>query len=557
MLKRNFAKIPDDPELAKDLPLVGALSIRELRNTSGDIELPPIVCEACGVVLVDHASLNKEEGRWEYTCEFCGHANVVPENVMNVYLNPPDSPGAVVSPGGTDYSYVIARPGTGDETKTKLADMHGTPGEGMVACIDISGSMSGGKIKAVKHALVETIRDIKVNQPKTYFSLVTFHTDLEIYATPASSAVIPDGDVMHSEDLLDEQVTEITTEHAPKGLGEFGDKWIALVEKLRDKNMTALGPALVASMTIARNLRLTSTKIILLTDGLANVGVGRIEGSSSKRAEEFYDRLAKKCLGGSIIVDVIGVQDSNGGNQVALNVIGRLSDVTGGEMFFITAQDIDQAFGSITSRQYAARDAVLRVYTPPEIELDDISGVWLGDERPKKGEPIKLGALDENRELYLNFKAKGKPSAKKVPIQVQMEYMDENNEKRLRVVKQEVEVGSAEDFKVGYDPTLASNMVLQEASKAYSSNDLMGAKQRVKKMKEALSQVQVAEEQASMYSEAIELLEDEEEEWDMAEQEMDREHVADKGSFRAARAQKMYRMDIDSRKKRLEAKKKK
>ncbi|MHA1733135.1 MAG: VWA domain-containing protein [Promethearchaeota archaeon] len=555
MFKRSFGKIIADGKVVENLPLVGALSLGKLEAPVDEVAAPPITCKNCGCVLLDKSKLEKKAGgkAYEYTCEFCMTKNIVPEELVTTYTEalPSEMPDEKMSCHELSILLEAIR-------KDKEPEIAATKeaGDLFVATIDISGSMSGGKIEAVKHSLVQTIRDLKVNKPKTKFALVTFESDVVVYSTPKVTETIPDGDVMHGKELLADRVLEMLEKQAPKSLGEFGDQWVAIVQGLRDKNMTALGPAMWASYNLAREVAPGGSKVTLLTDGLANVGMGRIESTPEKKSRAFYEELGRACLEDGIIVDVIGVQDEGGGNQVALNVVGVLSDITGGDMFFITALDIESAFGSIRSRQYVARDTVMRVYTPPEVVLAGISGVYLSGDVPKKaGAPIHLGALDAGREVYLEFKPKGKMKRKgRVPVQIQMEYRDQEGAKRVRVIRQEVEVTDDEaQFKEDYDANVTGNLVLQKASQSYSKSDLMGARGIVGKFKAAFKKMAESGETVEGLGEAIEMFEDEEEEWDNLEKEA--ETLLDQASFRAAKAQSMYRMNVDDRKKRLRAKK--
>lgn len=60
--------------------------------------------------------------------------------------------------------------------------------------------------------------------------------------------------------------------------------------RLHSGSMTALGPALVISIYLAS--KVVGSKVVLCTDGCANVGVGDLERNSSE-ASEFYERLGE------------------------------------------------------------------------------------------------------------------------------------------------------------------------------------------------------------------------------------------------------------------------
>jgi len=51
---------------------------------------------------------------------------------------------------------------------------------------------------------------------------------------------------------------------------------------------TALGPALVSSLEMAKKGKVGSM-IVICTDGLANLGIGNLEGDKDK---QFYTRIA-------------------------------------------------------------------------------------------------------------------------------------------------------------------------------------------------------------------------------------------------------------------------
>jgi len=60
---------------------------------------------------------------------------------------------------------------------------------------------------------------------------------------------------------------------------------------LNSNDTTALGPALVISVFLAS--KVVGSKVVLCTDGCANVGVGKVESRSSSEASEFYSRLGE------------------------------------------------------------------------------------------------------------------------------------------------------------------------------------------------------------------------------------------------------------------------
>ena len=557
MFKRSFGSLPKEKEVTKDLPLVGSLSFKDFFADKTDVEVTPITCKNCGVVLMDFSVINFKGTTGKYVCEFCGTVNEVSREEINTVVEQvPSSEGREPEEyGAIDLCFILEairkEKGPTEEKKPFEGDL-------LIAAIDISGSMAGGKIEAVRKALVENIRDFKMNSPDQAFVLVTFESNLQLFLRPDKMLQIPDGDVMHSEKLLENQVTDFTKKLKPISIGEIGDKWIKIVQGLQSADMTALGPATFVCLALTKVLPTNAAKVILLTDGLANVGIGRIENEPQPKAKEFYANLGQQFQARGVIVQVLGVRDPDAGNNVALDIVGILTEITGGDMVFIESSEIAKFMGEASRKRFVARNTIIRVFTPPEIEIDGITGTYVQGPIPRApGQPISLGSISDDREIYLKFKSKQHLETEKVPIQIQMEYLDEDNRKCVRVIKQEVETADDTTFKEQFNPTLVSNMVIQDANEAYQKADVKQAKQKVSAYMGTLQHMAQggAGAPAPMMDEAVNLLKDELEEWKESEQEMQEKNVTDQKSFFASKAQSLKRMSVDDRTKRMKARK--
>ena len=67
------------------------------------------------------------------------------------------------------------------------------------------------------------------------------------------------------------------------------------VFSLEEMGQTALGPALLVSIVLAS--KTPGSNVVICTDGLANVGLGRLDNvekeSNYKKASDFYDEIGK------------------------------------------------------------------------------------------------------------------------------------------------------------------------------------------------------------------------------------------------------------------------
>lgn len=527
MFKKSFSKIPrkliKEPE---EMPLLAALTIEELEENAEIIKAVPLICKFCGGILTDHNRLKKvDENTYRWQCEFCLNENLIEakENKNKISIE------KIEKMTSEDLSLIfeeISKKKEEEEGKEnkKGKEKDAKPqngkekitGDSLVAVIDISGSMQRGKLEAVKHSLIQTVKNIKVNAPGTFFTLITFTDFIEIFATPTNSIKISGDRELQSKSMLKKSL-ELSLKNIKIGsVGEFADQWVKRIKSLRTVGWTALGPGLYSGQIVLEKKvlddRRKNARIILLTDGLANVGIGRVEGVPEKNALEFYTELANECLKLGLIIDVIGVADPD--NSVALNIIGRITDITGGEMALIKPEQIESSMDTLSSKRYLARNAILRVFTPDNLELQDISGAYISGGIPKKpGSPIILGALDPDREIYLRFVQLKEINEKKIPIQIQLNYIDQNNVEKVRVIRTNIETtDNLDEYSSGYDAELYTNFKIQEAGKFYQNYEVEKAHKVLDNLKNDLAKGHLK--QSKNLESANELILNEETEWE-------------------------------------------
>ncbi|MBD3349978.1 MAG: VWA domain-containing protein [Candidatus Lokiarchaeota archaeon] len=553
MFRKSFKRLVEKPDdKLNEMPLVAALTMENLeKDEKMDIRpQTPIICKHCGGIVVDYSQLKISDNNISWNCEFCGNDN-------SIKIKEPEEKKVIEEKKemtGEELSVLFKEITKEEETKIEHKDY----GNSIVSIIDISGSMGGGKLEAVKHSLVQTVKDIKINNPSTIFALIAFTDWVEIYSTPETSFRIEDDNYLFSKKNMAKFLKKTLKDVKIGPVSEFGDKWIKKIESLRTLGWTALGPALYSGEVLieekVKQSEESSARIILLTDGLANQGMGNVESADKKKAKEFYESIGADCLKSGIIIDLVGVQS---GNQVALDIVGVTTDITGGEMVLISQQEIESTFAKIRQKRYIARNTILRVFMPKFLELDDITGTYVTGKIPKKpGEPINLGALDKDREIYLRFKQKKKADRAEVPIQIQMEYLDANNEKKYRVIRSKVKTtDNFEEYSKDYDAEVYANMEIQEANEFRKDYDLSSAKRKLNGLRKNLKSAPFAK--SENLSMAQELADFEEEDWMAQEERAKEEKVQDMSSYYAMSGQSSYRASMNTRLMKMRKKKKK
>lgn len=538
------------------MPLVMSITMSKLEADVEETTIIPIVCKHCGGILTDYSKLKeKQDSLYSWKCDFCENNNEIKIVKIEEKREIEKRKGLTSEELSFLFKEIVEDKEKVDTEKKDIKIF----GDSLVAIIDISGSMSSGKLDAVKHSLVQTIKDMKVNNPNTVFSLIEFTDDVRISSAPHKTIILDNDDELFSKDKLRKSLKNQLKSVKIGSVGEFGDNWIKKIESLRTMGWTALGPGLFSGQVLIEEKILSSgaksSRIILLTDGLANVGMGKIEGVSEKEAKKFYELLASECLKEGIIIDLIGVTD--GSNSVALNIVGIATDITGGEMVLITREQIESTMKTMRQKKYIARNTILRVFMPSYLELEGITGAYISGDIPKEsGAPINLGALDPDREMYLRFKQKTEIKDEKIPIQIQMEYLDRNNVKKIRVIRSNVETtDNFEEYSKGYDAELYANIEIQRAGKLYQDDNAEQARGILKKLKSKLSSR--AYSATANISMASDLAASEEETYLEREEMAEEMGLNDMKSYASSIGQSFQRKSLSKRKMEMKERKKK
>ncbi|KKL73976.1 hypothetical protein LCGC14_2069490, partial [marine sediment metagenome] len=414
--KKFLVKKPSKNEL---YPYLYSIAFKELGKPKKEIKAEPIKCKFCGAVFIDIELIKEDSEKGpHYICEYCGTVNTVDKSKIKEKF-----------PNDIDFilTDVLLKK---TKNKEKITKVDITEGDLYISVIDISGSMSGAKIKAVKKSLIQTLKDFKINSPTTKYILIAFESSVYYYLRHDKEVTNFSGDLLFSLEGMKSQLKKLMKKDKFLGsIGEFADGWIKKVESLRSMDMTALGPALYFGIVSFEFFNI-SGRITLLTDGLANQGIGNLSGTSAG-AEKFYESMANLCNQYKIIVDVVGVTASGDNNEIGLQTLGKLTDRTGGQLYLISSEEMEAIFSELRQTSYIGKDVKVRIILPPAIGIKNITGAFSSKGAYKESE-INLGAITEDRELFLELdSAKELNENEEIPVQLQVEYLDKKGRKRM------------------------------------------------------------------------------------------------------------------------------
>jgi actin-related protein len=304
---------------------------------------------------------------------------------------------ATPSPEGwlSDGSYQLAPP-----TVTVEGGITQEPSVPMVVfCIDISGSMQARTnvpegvtlpngqcvtqvtrlqcVQAAVHAQIDMLRQ---TQPHCIPVIITFGSAVTIIGghDGARATTMP-----QNNRLMDDMSALLA-----KGESELGPRCVvpvggtasdgsivdgcanmllAKVNALRTTGCTALGPALALAVGIGSSCRSAGAKIVICTDGMANMGCGKIQNNAEC---PFYADVAQVAQEKGVSISVVTME----GEDCSMENLGTAADISGGQVEIVDPLDLSTKVQAMLARRTIATNAELKVIAGPALQLCDIDG---------------------------------------------------------------------------------------------------------------------------------------------------------------------------------------
>ena len=503
MLRTSSESFPASKDVMSDIPYVLRVEFGHLAHETTKIVGKPIACHKCNGFLLstDQIQEDPKVGK-HFICPFCGTLNVIEGEIVVA---------------GDDTDFTVEPPKDMTETGT---DVISTGGKSLLALIDVSGSMSGANLAAVKRSLTTSIDSLAANAPETMFGLIEFESSVLARNLETGEAIQLPHDSFASLDKILESTKKLLDNIKLVNVGKNTDKLKGHIQALRDQGGTALGPAAAMAYVIAKHRNVG--RIVLLTDGLANEGIGALEGYQVTPANQYYENLGKMFLEVGAAVDVVGISSGAG---MELKTLGLLPEATGGQMYFVTPNELDRSLSELAGATMLGRDVDVRLITPPGVTIKDASGVSRAvvDTLKKKG-ASKIGVVGEDHELYFEVAPNKEIKESEVPIQVQVTYTDEEGARRVRAVTTKLKVSKKEDeIMKTLDPTVGATFVTQKAGEESFGGDREKGRKRIASFRSAMKSKAGAAPKAvqAMLEKADQALDSEEKEIERQEEMME------------------------------------
>jgi hypothetical protein len=489
----------------------------------------PFFCsnERCAAALSKISKVENVNENLLWTCEFCGMLNSVDLDEEEVPKKSEEEAklGEVADEKGFTVEYIL-EPAAVDE------DAKGPESSGIVVfCIDVSGSMCvtqevqgdfnlkgnkkfedefGGllqagdqgynagkgkkrttwvsRLQAVQAAVDAQLEALAKKDPKKQVVLVTFSNEVNIVGNGISESVVVAGSKIHSEAKLKEMGEAYVVE---QDIAETKDKLSAKLFELETGGQTALGPALLVSLGIAG--KKAGSKIILCTDGLANIGPGSVEilkdktvdqAASLGNLEKWYSDFGNSALEKGVSVDVISIT----ADDCYLELLGKICDISRGTVDRVDPMNLKDNFKNILEKPVIATNVVATMLlhsgfrfrnvdaAVPLAEAKDQDVVLHGRTIAKKVNQI--GNVFSDTEVFFEYSLASDDALEKfkemkaLPFQVQIRYTRLDGSKWMRLITQARPITTdaqkaVEDLDVS---VLASNAAQKGAELAQQGN---------------------------------------------------------------------------------------
>ena len=434
-------------------------------------------CQKCKAYLNKFSNLIPKEGSYDWKCEFCSNEN------KDLIINKVDIP-----LNETFENCIVPAP----NKELKTAEDNDSS---LIFCFDISGSMCQSydvgrnlkkkfnkilgeknninkfkinkknntnedsdeddpfdyntqntsyisRLDLVKCSIRDNINSLLKNSPNTKVGIVSFGSEIEVKGDCLSNVMIIKEKDMKNESKL-KSLGEENTNLIKTSIDKSHEKIIETLNATEENGSTALGPAVLVSLSLLKNAKIGS-RIFLCTDGMSNLGVGDIS-QDKEAAKVYYTKIGEMAKEKGIIINLITFQDSESEIDVLMNMIQN----SGGEIIRVNPNEILDGFKDLLENEALASEVELRMNLNKCMTFRDQEEKDMENE----GSSIiqKLGNVSKETETYLELKFKKSvklaemkdinfEELKNLIVQVEIVYRNKEGGKYKRIITKNMKV---------------------------------------------------------------------------------------------------------------------
>jgi hypothetical protein len=300
------------------------------------------------------------------------------------------------------------------------------------------GSTWVSRKQCVAAAIENQLTEMAGTHPNRKTGLVVFSDDVIIIGDGLAEPVTVAGDKLYKQEVCLEEGNSNYEKLLSAPVSKSAEKILTKLQKLEEKGTTALGPALLSSIGLASHGK-AGSMVIVCTDGLANIGLGRMDTPDQEEAsDKFYESLGKIAKEKGILVSVITIK----GEGCKVDKLAKIADMTGGSVTRVNPDKIHEDFANILKEELVARDVDVKIRLHRCIAFRNEEPAFLADENSLYQKHI--GNITAHTELTFEYSMKSDEDLNKlgvqldqlteVPFQAQIVYTAINGNKISRVI---------------------------------------------------------------------------------------------------------------------------
>ncbi len=458
------------------------------------LDLPTLVANAsvatgemlsCGQCAAAFSAVSKVvQGVW--TCEFCSAENKctldeaeMPKTDAVDYLI--RGPTEEVRPDEISIIFVVDVSGsmcvtTAVDKNVRLKGQGAGPGADVLAFREAGaqqlmpnerqGTTYISRLQCVQAAVESQIENLRKRSLQAKVGVVSFCSEVTVVGDGSKPPVTITGDRLNNEAELLRAGAEVGD---LRSVSESAAQLVKSVYGLDTNGSTALGPSLCVAMGMLKGAA-PGSKIILCTDGLANLGVGSIEDIQDLTAvADFYKKIATQAKQAGYPISVVAIA----GSQCKMEILGSIAELSGGDMDIVEAAQVLDKFSNLADEHVIATNVELKLFVHKHMTIIDALKPDVLQTATTRDIGTVLPSTTASFEFRVREELVGKTKEDKLPFQVQIKYTrvsDGSVLVRVQTLEQAV-TADKEDAEKEIDvEVVASNAVQQAAHYAASGN---------------------------------------------------------------------------------------
>ncbi|KAF2072511.1 hypothetical protein CYY_006178 [Polysphondylium violaceum] len=318
------------------------------------------------------------------------------------------------------------------------------------------------RLDCVKMGIDSQLDDFYKEVPNKKVGIVTFSSTVTVIGDGLGLPAAIPSDAINSLSKLIEHGTSHSIEN-PISKSKYSLDQI--VEKLKGAGSTALGPA--AAVCVGMGAASPGSKIVLCTDGEANLGLGSVEDRDPKASMDFYTQLAELARNNGTTISVLAIKGTN----TKLEFIGKLANITGGEIDIVDPLNLSDDFKSALALPTIATNVSLKLFLH--------SGLYVtnnGEKCDNSSVENVIGNANKETTVAFEYGVKSRnlidKDLKSIPFQLQLYYTTLDGKKCVRIITQTQEITTDKNLAEQHaDIDVLGINLVQQSSKIASKGD--------------------------------------------------------------------------------------